>query len=81
MIVFGELAAVGAGPAPSPPCAPPPRAGARELVDVRVDKDKASRVFELGLRHCATHCANDGACAYFATDPRRNPPVGACLQL
>ena len=68
-IVFGELAAVGAGPAPSPPCAPPTRAGARELVDVRVDKASASRVFELGLRHCAEHCANDGECAYFATDP------------
>ena len=44
---------------------------------MRVDKDKASRVFELGLRHCAEHCANDGDCAYFATDPRRNVAVGA----
>ena len=68
-IVFGELAAVGAGPAKPPPCAPPPRAGARELVDVRVDKASAMKVFELGLRHCAEHCANDGECAYFATDP------------
>jgi len=76
-IVFGELAAVGAGPAKPPPCAPPPRAGARELVDVRVNKASAMKVFELGLRHCAEHCANDGACAYFSTDPRRNPPVGA----
>ena len=76
-IVFGELAAVGAGPAKPPPCAPPPRAGARELVDVRVAKAAAFRTFELGLRHCAAHCADDGACAYFATDPRRNPAVGA----
>ena len=68
---------VGAGPAKPPPCAPPPRAGARELVDVRVDKEAASQIFELGLRHCAEHCANDGECAYFATDPRQNVAVGA----
>ena len=47
------------------------------FLDVRVDKAAAFRTFELGLRHCAAHCANDGACAYFATDPRRNPAVGA----
>lgn len=78
-VVFGELAAVGTGSVDAPPCAPPPRDGARELVDVRVDRASARvlRVFEFGLRQCAVRCAADGACAYFATDPRRNVAVGA----